>query len=50
MAHPEVEKFLKEIQKKGGNTTFQRYGKEHYQKMRQKSRGRTKPVDKTEDK
>lgn len=48
--HPEVQKFLKSIQSKGGKITLERYGREHYQKMRQKSRGRSKPVDKTADK
>lgn len=37
MQHPEVEKFLKGIQSKGGKTTLARHGKEHFKEMRRKS-------------
>lgn len=46
--HPEVQKFLKEIQSKGGKTTLARHGKEHYKEMRRKS-GESKKLKKTVD-
>ncbi len=35
--HPEVQKFLKSIQSKGGKTTRDRHGSDHFKEMNRKS-------------
>lgn len=47
--HPEVQKFLKSIQSKGGKTTLARHGREHFKEMRRKS-GEAKQAKKSVDK